>query len=84
MTKESRKLNNIATFNLSNIVVKINGENKNIPQGISILKLLEQHKIKHDRVVIELNKKIINKENYSSTCLQENDNLEIVTFVGGG
>ena len=66
------------------ILIKINGENKFIPQNISIVELLEIFKINKERVVIELNKEIIKKDRYNSTSIKENDELEIVTFVGGG
>lgn len=70
--------------NSFNVLLKINGENKSVPQGISILKLLEIYKLNKDRVVIELNKKILIKQSYENITLKENDELEIVTFVGGG
>ena len=68
----------------SNVLIKVNGENKLVPQNIYILNLLELYKINEDRVVIELNKKILKKELFESVLLKENDELEIVTFVGGG
>lgn len=70
--------------NDSSILIKVNGEDKVIPQDISILKLLESLKINKDRVVIEMNKQILKKELFDSTSLSNNDQLEIVTFVGGG
>lgn len=69
--------------NTFSILIKINGENKSIPQNSSILNLLEIHKINKDRVVIELNRNIL-KKNEFDLVLKENDELEIVTFVGGG
>ena len=71
-------------FKNSSMLIKINGENKFIPQSISILKLLETLNINKDRVVIELNKKIVSKSTFRDTILTENDELEIITFVGGG
>ena len=68
----------------SSILIKVNGEDKVVPQNISILKLIESFKINKDRVVIELNKKILKKDQFNSIFLSENDQLEIVTFVGGG
>lgn len=68
----------------SNVLIKINDEDKLIPQNISILELLEIYKINKDRVVIELNKQILKKDEFKSTFLKGNENLEIVTFVGGG
>ncbi len=68
----------------SSILVKINGENKLIPQQTSIVELLETYKINKDRVVIELNKQIVIKEDINNITLNKNDELEIITFVGGG
>lgn len=68
----------------SNVLIKVNGENKSIPQNISILNLLESYKLNKDRVVIELNRNILKQSDFESTTLNENDELEIVTFVGGG
>ena len=67
-----------------NMLISVNGENKFIPQGISILKLLESLKINSKRVVIELNNEIIKQSDFEKVILQEKDKLEIVTFVGGG
>ncbi|MBI2995973.1 MAG: sulfur carrier protein ThiS [Candidatus Melainabacteria bacterium] len=64
--------------------MKINGEVKLVPQNISILNLLKLYKINPERVVIELNKVVLKKEYYENTKLKENDELEIITFVGGG
>ena len=69
---------------ISTILIKVNGDFKSIPQNISILKLLEVYKINKDGVVIELNKVILKKKDFESTILKEKDELEIVTFVGGG
>lgn len=66
------------------ILIKVNGEDKAVPQNISILSLLELFKINKDRVVIELNKHILKKSDFESTILKENEEVEIVTFVGGG
>ena len=35
-------------------------------------------------MLIELNKEIINKEKYSKINLQEDDVIEVISFVGGG
>ncbi len=71
-------------FKNLNMLIKVNGESKFIPQNTSILKLLETLNINKDRVVIELNKQILNKSSFSDLILKENDELEVVTFVGGG
>lgn len=69
---------------ISNVLIKINGEDKSIPQNTSILRLLEIYKINTDRVVIELNKQILKKEQFEVFSVKENDEIEVITFVGGG
>ena len=66
------------------MVLKVNGEEKRIPRGISVADLLKELSIDPRRVVIELNQTILPKDAYSEKVLQENDEVEIVHFVGGG
>lgn len=37
-----------------------------------------------DRIVVELNREILPKEQYSDRILQDGDSLEVLEFVGGG
>jgi sulfur carrier protein len=46
---------------------------------------LVQHKgLEADSLVVELNRKIIRQAQWSGTHLQENDEVELLNFVGGG
>ena len=67
-----------------NICVTINGRPDNIPEGTSLLTLLEKLDIDPGRVAVEYNMEIVNKRNFNDTVLKDNDTLEIITFVGGG
>ncbi len=64
--------------------ININGENKECPTGSSVSKLLESLDIDNRYIAVELNHKIVPRTQFSERILQENDSLEIVTFVGGG
>lgn len=64
--------------------IRVNGEDKEIADGLSIARLLDELQIRAGRVVIELNRDIVSREAHGSTLLQEGDALEIVHFVGGG
>jgi len=64
--------------------IRINGEEKEIKEGLSLAALLDEFQIRPGRVVVELNRNIITREAHSSTALKEGDALEIVHFVGGG
>jgi len=62
----------------------LNGKPTEIKPGETLLSLLGSLGYKPGRVAAELNGKIIPREDYATTALNENDRLEIVCFVGGG
>lgn len=64
--------------------IRINSEEKEIKEGLSVAALLDELQIRPGRVVVELNRNIITRETHASTALKEGDALEIVHFVGGG
>lgn len=72
------------TVFLIDVKIKVNGEEKDILDGLSIAALLEQFQIRPARVVVEYNRNIVSREAYAATMLAEGDALEIVHFVGGG
>ena len=64
--------------------INVNGKNKECPVDISVSKLLESLDIDNRYIAVELNHKIVPRTQFSEKMLQEDDSLEIVTFVGGG
>jgi thiamine biosynthesis protein ThiS len=65
------------------MTVKVNGEQREIEEGTTLLALIERFNLTPDKVAIELNRRLVRTENYD-TRLQTGDEVEIVTFVGGG
>ena len=66
------------------IKIKLNGKKVLFDKNDSIETLIKRHKIPLNKVAIELNKKILNKKKISKIKLNNNDNIEIVHFIGGG
>ena len=64
--------------------LRINGEDKELADGLSVTGLLEQLQIRPGRVVVERNREIVPRDFYGTVLLAEGDTLEIVQFVGGG
>ncbi len=64
--------------------IKVNGESRELTEGITVTKLLEQLQIAPERVVVEVNLTILKRAQHAPTVLQEGDQVEIVHFVGGG
>lgn len=66
------------------IHVRVNGEDREIPEGFSLAALLRELGFDRARVAVERNRDVIPKAHYDTTILQAGDRLEIVGFVGGG
>ena len=66
------------------MTVTINGERREIPDGLNVAALLDHIGMAHDRVAIEHNFEILPRAQWQQTAVQANDNFEIVHFVGGG
>ena len=66
------------------MTLTLNGEKKEIHDGLSVAGLLETLKIEPARVAVEVNVAIIKKDAYGSHVLHDGDEVEIVSFVGGG
>jgi sulfur carrier protein len=64
--------------------ILINGCWENIKSGINVRKLLQLKKLNPQIVAVEVNSRILEKQQHSRYVLQENDTIELVTFLGGG
>lgn len=64
--------------------MRVNGEKLVLTEQISLAKFLQQRQYRTERVVVELNGTIVPKVSYDEIILQDEDVLEIVSFVGGG
>lgn len=66
------------------MIVQINGEKKEIREGLSVAQLLKELGVRPGRVVVELNRDVLARDAHEATCLKDGDAVEIVHFVGGG
>lgn len=66
------------------MTITINGERREIPDGLNVAELLDNIGMASDRVAIERNFEILPRGEWQRTAVQANDNFEIVHFVGGG
>lgn len=66
------------------ITIQLNGEPREVPDGLSVASLLEWLKFPADRVAVERNREIVPRSRWGETPLAAGDRLEVVHFVGGG
>ena len=64
--------------------IQLNGKSYEINNGINLSKLLNKLKIQKNKVAIEVNGEIVEKNKYPNLILRKNDKVEVVHFIGGG
>ncbi len=62
----------------------VNGEFKEFKKIETISQLLQELNVKTQFVAVELNGKIVYKEEFDKALLKDGDRVEVVSFVGGG
>ena len=70
--------------NLKKIKIQLNGKKHQIKMGYNLKDLLKILKKDNNKVAVELNGEIADKNKYSKIYLNKNDKIEIVQFIGGG
>ena len=66
------------------MILRINGQEENVPRCNTLLELISAKGLKAGRIVVEHNSGIVDKERWHEVILNKKDNIEIVSFVGGG
>jgi sulfur carrier protein len=66
------------------MMVTINGERREVPEGLTVAALIEHLGMKDGRIAIERNLDILPRSEWKTTDVHANDSYEIVHFVGGG
>ena len=64
--------------------IHINGEVREVFEGLPVIALLDELGVQKERVAVELNLDIVPKGRFADTILKDGDRVEIVSFVGGG
>ena len=65
------------------MTVTVNGNARDLPEGETLRALVARYDLTPEKVAIELNRRLVRAEKYD-TALKDGDQVEIVTFVGGG
>ena len=72
-------------MNNSNVAkIQLNGDPYEINVSMSLNELLNKLKIEKNKVAIEVNGEIVQKDKYVNLILNKDDKVEIVQFIGGG
>ena len=65
--------------------IKVNGEVKNIKNNVTVTEILKIENIEMpDIVSVQLNGEFVDRDKFPNTILKENDEMEVLYFMGGG
>lgn len=62
----------------------VNGKKMDFKQGITVTELLNEIEVDRDKVVVEVDLEIIDRNEYSQKKLSTASKVEVIRFVGGG
>lgn len=64
--------------------IVLNGKEEDLLPSLTIWELLKVKNLEPDRIAVELNMEIIAKAAWTEVALQDDDQVEILSLVGGG
>jgi len=65
--------------------ITVNDKTTEVPEGLTIAELLAHQKVKMpDMVSVQLNGAIVERKDFLSTQVREDDSVDFLYFMGGG
>jgi thiamine biosynthesis protein ThiS len=64
--------------------VTVNGEARTVDDGLTVAGLVAELDLAPERVAVEVNAQLVRRAEHAERALQNGDQVEIVTLVGGG
>ncbi|MFQ5441426.1 MAG: sulfur carrier protein ThiS [Thermodesulfobacteriota bacterium] len=66
------------------MILKINGESREVSDGMTLEDLVEELEIKRAGIAVDVNREVVPRGSYGEKVLEEGDRVEIIRMVGGG
>jgi thiazole synthase len=64
--------------------IRVNGEHRRVRDGLTIAELALELGLEPTKVAVERNLEVVPRSTLTQVRVEDGDELEIVTFVGGG
>ncbi len=64
--------------------ITVNGQHRRVPKGMTVAQLALDLGLEPTRVAVERNLEIVPRSTLAEAVIEDGDDFEIVTFVGGG
>ena len=66
------------------VSIRVNGQHRRVRRGLNIAELSLELGLEPTKVAVERNLEIVPRSTLASVQVEDGDDFEIVTFVGGG
>ena len=66
------------------VSIRVNGAHRRVPEGITVADLALELGLEPTKVAVERNLEIVPRSTLGAVLVEDGDDFEIVTFVGGG
>ena len=66
------------------LAIHVNGEERQVPAGLSIAGMLAELGLDPQRVAVERNLEVVPRPSLGDVRVEDGDRYEVVHFVGGG
>jgi len=84
LTRSASTLDHSTRYGRRGVKITVNGEERQVADGLTVLALLELLAVPTRYVAVERNREIVPRGAHGETSLEAGDAIEIVTMVGGG
>jgi len=64
--------------------IRLNGERREIDKPVPVRVFLDELGLDRERVAVEVNRRILKRTDFDAVTIEDGDEVEVVTFVGGG
>ena len=64
--------------------ISLNGEEQEVPEGVSAEALLQMLDLSGKRVAMEINMEVLPRSRFAQVEIRSGDRIEIVRAIGGG
>lgn len=64
--------------------IVVNGEQQEVEEPLTVAHLLQKLNLRTEQVAVEINLKILDRNDFSTWTLHNGDKVEILSFIGGG
>jgi thiamine biosynthesis protein ThiS len=64
--------------------IRVNGQHRRVPKGMTIAELALDLGLEPSRVAVERNFEVVPRSSLADIRVEDGDDFELVTFVGGG